>query len=221
MSHAGGFIFCATSPRASRSFVEADSIRGVCNAPQLISFACNAPPSLTDFSSFCIESTVPAHVAPLGNSSFVRQHTAFGPSLSLISLHMASSFLQRIPATVSVACAGCFEASATASPCTLTMRRASSKLSTPAATSAAYSPTSRPATAPGRDALSGLVCFSCSRAANPAMKSTGWLISGWLSFDNGPFKHTSKGSQPRSPFATSSICLTPGSSLTPPSMPTY
>mmetsp|Transcript_106543 Transcript_106543/g.318403 ORF Transcript_106543/g.318403 Transcript_106543/m.318403 type:complete len:248 (-) Transcript_106543:424-1167(-) len=196
---------------------------GVWKAPELVtSFAWRAPFAFTSFSSFSIDALVPPQVAPFGKSAFATWQTVPSPISLLTSLQRLSSLSRLRPATESSAWAPpLVDASAIASDRTFMIFRPSSKDITPAATSAANSPTPRPATAPGRATASGVSSFSFSRPARPAMNITGWQTSVFSSLDPGPVRQTSKGSQPRMPLAVLSMSFTAGMSFTPLNILTY
>mmetsp|Transcript_23043 Transcript_23043/g.62813 ORF Transcript_23043/g.62813 Transcript_23043/m.62813 type:complete len:282 (+) Transcript_23043:498-1343(+) len=196
---------------------------GVWKAPEPVtSLAWSAPLALTSFSSFSMAALLPPQVAPFGKRAFATWQTVPEPISSRTCLQKPSSLSRFSPATDNSACAPpLVDASAMASDRTFMIFSPSSKDMTPAATSAAYSPTPRPATAPGRPAASGASSFNFSKAARPAMNMTGWQTSVFSSFDAGPFKHTSSASQPRMPLALLSRSLTPPTSFTFSSIFTY
>mmetsp|Transcript_111069 Transcript_111069/g.269919 ORF Transcript_111069/g.269919 Transcript_111069/m.269919 type:complete len:240 (-) Transcript_111069:598-1317(-) len=165
---------------------------------------------------------VPPHVAPFGKSALDTWQMVPVPISSRTCLHKPSSLSRFKPATESSACAPpVAEAAAIASDRTFMTFKPSSRDITPAATSAANSPTPSPATAPGLLAASGATCFSFSRPARHAKNITGWQTSVFSSLEPGPLRQTSRASQPRMVLALLSMSFTAGMSFTSLSIFTY
>mmetsp|Transcript_98305 Transcript_98305/g.233965 ORF Transcript_98305/g.233965 Transcript_98305/m.233965 type:complete len:332 (+) Transcript_98305:198-1193(+) len=197
-------------------------MREVWKAPPVFSIlACSAPLlSAKVFSSFTAFS-VPAQEKPLGKRALAMRHTLPGPAFfSASTQHCSSSFCSK-PATDSIACFPTWAASCMASPRSFTSRRPSSKLSTPAAHSAVYSPKESPAMHRGCSAAGWFCDFSLQMPARPPTNMAGWqnLVSASLS--SGPFRHISKRSYPKISLAWESISFTSALSFTPSNMLTY
>mmetsp|Transcript_89016 Transcript_89016/g.265545 ORF Transcript_89016/g.265545 Transcript_89016/m.265545 type:complete len:313 (+) Transcript_89016:360-1298(+) len=190
--------------------------------PVLMTRACSAFAFMASSQSFSIAGFVPAHVKPEGKRKFATLHSAFGVgSDSFACSQSLSTFARSRPATEHIVWGTSSAAFCMASPRICTKRRPSSKLSTPAATMAVYSPRDKPAVACGRSYTSGFDSFSFSLAARPAMYIRGWQYLVSLSFCSGPLRASSLGSQPRISLAFSNIALTAGFSSCSLNMPTY
>mmetsp|Transcript_43945 Transcript_43945/g.88640 ORF Transcript_43945/g.88640 Transcript_43945/m.88640 type:complete len:217 (+) Transcript_43945:493-1143(+) len=171
----GGFMFGRVSSRAAESFSCAGFMRDVWKAPAVFrTLACRAPAfSAMSFSSLMAFSVPPTEVPP-GKRKFAMEHTAPGPSFAAACLQSGSSLSFSKPATESISCLPLCAASCMASPRSFTSLRPSSKVMTPAAQSAVYSPSERPAMTAARFTFSGLSCLSFSRPAKPPMNIAGW-----------------------------------------------
>mmetsp|Transcript_97661 Transcript_97661/g.285076 ORF Transcript_97661/g.285076 Transcript_97661/m.285076 type:complete len:330 (-) Transcript_97661:539-1528(-) len=223
MEQVGGCILSARSSSALESSSCAGCMSLVWKAPPaLMVRACRAFALTANSQSFVTAGFEPAHVKPEGKRKFATLHSALGDGSDSLACSQSLSTLARSrPATEHMAWGTRSVAACMASPRICTSRRPSSKLSTPAAQTAVYSPRERPATACGRSYTSAFVSFSFSLAARPAMNMMGWQYLVSLSFSSGPFSASSSGSQPRISLAFTSIALTIGSSMTSLSIPTY
>mmetsp|Transcript_6767 Transcript_6767/g.18277 ORF Transcript_6767/g.18277 Transcript_6767/m.18277 type:complete len:299 (-) Transcript_6767:21-917(-) len=163
-------------------------------------------------------SVVPAHEKPRGKSKFAIWQTSLPTACSLQSFSKVS---WSTPKTESMACGLLFAASAMASPRSFTSCMPSSKVKTPAAQRAVYSPSDRPATAPGLSTASGRISRSLMRPAMPPRNMHGWQMLVSSSLLSGPLRQYSRGFQPRIASAELTICLTSGVSLRVDSMLTY
>mmetsp|Transcript_84822 Transcript_84822/g.189540 ORF Transcript_84822/g.189540 Transcript_84822/m.189540 type:complete len:225 (-) Transcript_84822:598-1272(-) len=159
-------------------------------------------------------SSVPAQEKPLGKSSLAIWQTAEPPSFFRASPQSSSSLGLSRPATESMACLLEVAAACMASPRSFTNFRPSSKEKTPAAQSAVYSPSERPAVTMKRSAASFFSPRSFSTPAIPAMNMQGWQNFVSSSFDSGPWRQSSSTSQPRIDFAVARYSLTLGMSCT-------
>mmetsp|Transcript_36323 Transcript_36323/g.108594 ORF Transcript_36323/g.108594 Transcript_36323/m.108594 type:complete len:246 (+) Transcript_36323:371-1108(+) len=219
MSQVGGFMLGRSLFSASSSFALAGSIRAVWKAPDVFSnFACMAPAFSVASLSLLIALCVPAQEKPLGKRMLAIWQTS--PPFACSAQSFSRTCCSR-PATESIACGLDFAASAMAVPRTFTSSMPSSKVMTPAAQRAVYSPSERPATQPGRSTASGRVCFSFSRPAIPARNMAGWQTLVSSSLSSGPSRQISMTSKPRMDLALAIISLTCTLSLRPESIFTY
>mmetsp|Transcript_7578 Transcript_7578/g.17367 ORF Transcript_7578/g.17367 Transcript_7578/m.17367 type:complete len:226 (+) Transcript_7578:146-823(+) len=202
----GGDILGSASSNALPSFSFAGAMRLVWNPPEVLRIlACRAPAFSARSFNATMAFSVPAHEKPLGKSSLAIWQMAPLPSFLAASLHRASSLLFSTPATDSIACLPTAAASCMASPRSLTSFSPSSKVKTPAAQRAVYSPRERPAQTWNLSTTSGLSPRSFSTPARPAMNITGWQYLVSSSFASGPFLQSSITSKPRMLFALASI----------------
>mmetsp|Transcript_21183 Transcript_21183/g.59908 ORF Transcript_21183/g.59908 Transcript_21183/m.59908 type:complete len:212 (+) Transcript_21183:311-946(+) len=173
-SHLGGFISFSTSLRAARSFSRAGSMSFVWKPPEVFSsLACRQPSVFWAFAmSFSIALCVPAQEKPFGKRKFAIWQTSLGPEMQSLQSFCRVSWSR--PATDSMLWGEASAASCIASPRSFTSRRPSSKVMTPAAQSAVYSPRERPAKAEALLTASSRSPLSFSTPARPAMKSAGW-----------------------------------------------
>mmetsp|Transcript_63446 Transcript_63446/g.186114 ORF Transcript_63446/g.186114 Transcript_63446/m.186114 type:complete len:220 (-) Transcript_63446:264-923(-) len=171
--------------------------------------ACMAPAASACSFSAAMAGAVPAQEKPLGKRMLAIWHTS--PPTASESQSSSSLSCSR-PATDTMDCGLIRAASCIASPRTLTSSMPCSKVKTPAAQRAVYSPRERPATAPGRSTASGLDCLSFARPAIPARNIAGWQTLVSSSFSSGPFRQYSMMSKPSTALAvamssrTSSSC---------------
>mmetsp|Transcript_39538 Transcript_39538/g.123148 ORF Transcript_39538/g.123148 Transcript_39538/m.123148 type:complete len:342 (+) Transcript_39538:189-1214(+) len=209
----GGDIRGSSSSSAVFSFSAAGAMSGVWKAPEVFkTLACRAPAlSALSFRAM-IARSVPAAEKPRGNSSFAIMQTAEGPSSCTACLQSFSRSSFGIPATEIMCCLPTAAASCMASPRRCTSRSPSSKLKTPAAQSAVYSPKDRPAVAMNLAACCGLSRLIASSPARHATYIAGWQYLVSSSFASGPVRQRVSTSQPRISFALSSIALTSGMS---------
>mmetsp|Transcript_53700 Transcript_53700/g.149381 ORF Transcript_53700/g.149381 Transcript_53700/m.149381 type:complete len:230 (-) Transcript_53700:507-1196(-) len=126
---------------------------------------------------------------------------------------LSSSFSR--PATESMACSLMVAAFCMASPRNLTSLNPSSKVKTPAAHNAVYSPRESPAVASKRSTASARLRRSFSMPTMPATNTMGWQYWVSSSFSSGPLRQSSSTSYPRMPFAVANIVCTAGMSLQP------
>mmetsp|Transcript_3347 Transcript_3347/g.7912 ORF Transcript_3347/g.7912 Transcript_3347/m.7912 type:complete len:203 (-) Transcript_3347:852-1460(-) len=154
----GGLILGRSSLSACCSFTWAGCIKEVWKPPLVFStLACRAPlPSARSF-SFIMAVSVPATLKPLGKRTLATWQTAPEPSLEAASLQRPSRTARSSPATDTIACLPTEAASCMASPRSFTRRKPSAKSMTPAAQSAVYSPSERPAMHLALEASSGLL----------------------------------------------------------------
>mmetsp|Transcript_81790 Transcript_81790/g.213383 ORF Transcript_81790/g.213383 Transcript_81790/m.213383 type:complete len:221 (+) Transcript_81790:206-868(+) len=172
---AGGFMLGSSSSRAFPSFSFAGCISDVWKPPEVLRiFACSTPAATAFSCSISMAFLVPAHEKPFGKSSLAIMHTPPGPSAAAASWHSFVMMSLSRPATETMPCALSVAASCIASPRSFTSRRPSSKLKTPAAHSAVYSPRDRPAATRKAPATSGRSSFSFSSPAMPATNIAGW-----------------------------------------------
>mmetsp|Transcript_39494 Transcript_39494/g.105982 ORF Transcript_39494/g.105982 Transcript_39494/m.105982 type:complete len:230 (-) Transcript_39494:14-703(-) len=108
-----------------------------------------------------------------------------------------------------------------ASPRTFTSRRPSSKLMTPAAQRAVYSPKDRPAMTEQRSTASALSARSFSTPARPPMNIAGWQYLVSSSFSSGPLRQSSRTSQPSISLDFCNMSFTFGMSFTSANILTY
>mmetsp|Transcript_24025 Transcript_24025/g.56929 ORF Transcript_24025/g.56929 Transcript_24025/m.56929 type:complete len:202 (+) Transcript_24025:176-781(+) len=189
-SHLGGFILGSSLCKASSSLAWAGFMRSVWKPPEVFSRrACMAPAASAASLSFLMAGSVPAQEKPFGKRMFAIWHTS--PPVACC-LQSSSSFCCSSPATDSIACGRLLAASAIAAPRIFTSSMPSSKVKTPAAQSAVYSPRDNPATAIGRSTASGREARSFSMPAMPARNIAGWQTLVSSSLSSGPFRHTSK-----------------------------
>mmetsp|Transcript_11979 Transcript_11979/g.33834 ORF Transcript_11979/g.33834 Transcript_11979/m.33834 type:complete len:354 (-) Transcript_11979:69-1130(-) len=208
MSHLGGFIFGMSSSNAAWSFSCAGFIKSVWKAPEVLSsLACMAPAFSTSSFSFPMALVVPAQEKPLGKRRLAIWQVSPPTACSLQSF---SSVSWSTPKTESMDCGLELAASAMACPLTFTSCIPSSKVNTPAAHKAVYSPRERPATAPGRSTASGRDSRSLTRPAMPPRNMQGWQTLVSSSLSSGPLRQTSRGFQPRTASAVATICCTSG-----------
>mmetsp|Transcript_45835 Transcript_45835/g.129676 ORF Transcript_45835/g.129676 Transcript_45835/m.129676 type:complete len:204 (+) Transcript_45835:167-778(+) len=177
----------------------AGSMRGVWNAPLVfITFACSAPALSERSLRARIATSVPATLNPFGKSSFVIWQTAlFPPSFFRACAQSSWTFGFSRPAIDRAACLPSLAASAIAVPRIFTSSRPCSKVKTPAAQSAVYSPSERPATSWHLSTASGLSFLSLTTPARPAMNISGWQLDVSSSLDSGPFRQSCSTSHPR------------------------
>mmetsp|Transcript_85901 Transcript_85901/g.152159 ORF Transcript_85901/g.152159 Transcript_85901/m.152159 type:complete len:270 (+) Transcript_85901:298-1107(+) len=215
-------MFGDTSSKAFCKRSCAGCMSDVWKAPPVFnSLACKAPFfSTIDFNSSTAAS-VPAQAKPFGKSEFATRQTEPDPAVFSASLQQASNTDWSRPATESMACLPTWAASCMASPRSFTRRRPSSKLKTPAAHRAVYSPKERPATHCGRSAASARSLRSLEMPARPPTNMAGWQYFVSASFSSGPLRQSSNRSYPRIGFAFASMSLTSGISFTPSSILTY
>mmetsp|Transcript_97440 Transcript_97440/g.303474 ORF Transcript_97440/g.303474 Transcript_97440/m.303474 type:complete len:291 (-) Transcript_97440:573-1445(-) len=219
MSQVGGFIFGASLFSASSSFFFAGSIREVWKPPDVFSsLACMAPAFSAASFSLLIAPCVPAQEKPLGKRTLAIWQTSSPFACSEQSFSRACCSR---PATESIACGFDLAASAMAAPRTFTSSMPSSKVKTPAAHSAVYSPSERPAMTCARVTASSFSPLSFSTPAIPAMNMAGWQLAVSSSFDSGPSRQRFSTSNPRMLFAFVSMSFTAGRSFTPDIIFTY
>mmetsp|Transcript_99141 Transcript_99141/g.276080 ORF Transcript_99141/g.276080 Transcript_99141/m.276080 type:complete len:218 (-) Transcript_99141:1240-1893(-) len=193
----------------------------VWNAPEVFTaFACRQSGSFKAFSCSCMTaSRLPAQVKPLGKREFATWQMSvplvFDSSQSLSTVRLSR------PATDTIICGEASAASCMASPRSCTSFRPVSKSKTPAAASAVYSPSEKPATAFLRATTSGLVRLSSSRAARPPMYIAGWQIFVCWRRSSGPLRQMLRMSKPRRLLALSVMAFTIGRSFTFSSILTY
>mmetsp|Transcript_50146 Transcript_50146/g.114005 ORF Transcript_50146/g.114005 Transcript_50146/m.114005 type:complete len:327 (-) Transcript_50146:499-1479(-) len=212
--HRGGSIFGNMSSSALPTFSCAGFIREVWKAPEVFNtFACKAPALSANSLSLVIAARVPATEKPLGKSSLAIPQTAEPPSAFAASLQSSSSLGLSRPATESIACLLMLAASFMASPRSFTSFSPSSKLKTPAAQRAVYSPNERPAMTWQRVTASSRSVRSFSTPARPAMNIAGWQFCVSSSLSSGPSKHNFNKSKPRMVFALASMSWTGARSL--------
>mmetsp|Transcript_122959 Transcript_122959/g.348513 ORF Transcript_122959/g.348513 Transcript_122959/m.348513 type:complete len:370 (-) Transcript_122959:89-1198(-) len=218
----GVFMLGRTSSMAAESLSCAGCIRGVWKAPAVLrTLACMAPAFSAMGCRKLMAFSVPPTDLPLGKRWLEIWQTAPSPSFFLASSQSGFSLASSRPATESISCLPICAASCMASPRSFTNFSASSKLRTPAAQSAVYSPRDRPAITEQRLTASGLSAFSFSTPARPAMNIAGWQYLVSSSFSSGPLRQRSSTSHPRMSFAFSSISFTAGMSFVDSIMPTY
>mmetsp|Transcript_51088 Transcript_51088/g.119601 ORF Transcript_51088/g.119601 Transcript_51088/m.119601 type:complete len:255 (+) Transcript_51088:375-1139(+) len=166
--HVGGFILGNASSRACDSFFCAVANRGV---PALddVSFITLTLPPFSEASAwnFSMALRVPATLAPFGKYLPVSSQQP-PDSLAAASLQRDCTTSSARAATVTWTNGFAACSAATASQRFFTNGKASSTVSTPAAQSATYCPTSIPHTAAGCWALAGLTNFRSSKPAKPA-----------------------------------------------------
>mmetsp|Transcript_63861 Transcript_63861/g.195299 ORF Transcript_63861/g.195299 Transcript_63861/m.195299 type:complete len:348 (+) Transcript_63861:156-1199(+) len=210
----GGFIEGSRSSRALPSLAWAGAILLVWKAPDvLISFACKAFSFCARSRRMVIAFSVPPQEKPRGKRSLAITHTASLPSFLAACAHSWVSLSFSRPAMEHIFCEPTDAASCMYWPRMLTSFSPSSKLNTPAAYSAVYSPSDRPAHAWKRVAWSGLVSLSDSMPAAPARNIAGWQYRVSSSFSSGPWRQRSSRSYPRMALALSHIALTLGLSF--------
>mmetsp|Transcript_40175 Transcript_40175/g.116163 ORF Transcript_40175/g.116163 Transcript_40175/m.116163 type:complete len:307 (-) Transcript_40175:720-1640(-) len=222
-AHFGGRILSTYWSRARLSSSWAGCISSVWKAPPaFITRACRARSAIASLHSSSTAAFVPPQVKPLGNKKLATLTVASGDLSAKVAFSHSSSTLARSrPATEHIACGTSSVAFCIASARNLTSRRPSSKSSTPAATSAVYSPSDKPATACGLSKTSGFCSLSRSSAAMPPMNISGWQYRVSDNFSSGPLSAISFGSQPRMAAALENMTLTLGRSTTSFIMPTY
>mmetsp|Transcript_10645 Transcript_10645/g.30320 ORF Transcript_10645/g.30320 Transcript_10645/m.30320 type:complete len:229 (+) Transcript_10645:571-1257(+) len=164
---------------------------------------------------------VPPTAKPEGKSSLASWQTAPGPSSSAAFRQSSCSFAFSRPAMETMPWSFASAASCMASPRSFTRRRPSSKVKTPAAQRAVYSPKERPAMTAHRVTASSRSVRSFSRPARPARNIAGWQYLVSSNFSSGPCRQISRMSYPKMSLAWSIISLTLGKSLTPESIFTY
>mmetsp|Transcript_111250 Transcript_111250/g.300073 ORF Transcript_111250/g.300073 Transcript_111250/m.300073 type:complete len:234 (-) Transcript_111250:680-1381(-) len=188
----GGFILGSTSSKAFASLSPAGAINELWKAPLVFStFACNAPAASAASFSALMAFSVPAQAKPLGKSSLAMTATPFG-SVFAASLHNFSNLSLSRPATLSISCLPCWAASCMASPLSWTNFKPSSKVKTPAAQRAEYSPKERPAHILKRVAASAFSVLSFSKPAREATNNAGWQYLVCSSFSSGPLRQRSR-----------------------------
>mmetsp|Transcript_69311 Transcript_69311/g.215172 ORF Transcript_69311/g.215172 Transcript_69311/m.215172 type:complete len:251 (-) Transcript_69311:308-1060(-) len=193
---------------------------GVWKAPAaLTSLACRQPGTLCARAmSLSTALRLPAQAKPPGKSTLAMRQTS--PSAALSS-QSCSTVARSRPATESRAWGEASAASCMASARSFTTRSPASKLRTPAAVSAAYSPSERPAMAWQRATASGRSLRSFSMAARSARNMAGWQSRVWSSTAAGPRRQSSMMSMPRTSAAFAAMACTAGKSCTPPIIFTY
>mmetsp|Transcript_89560 Transcript_89560/g.252406 ORF Transcript_89560/g.252406 Transcript_89560/m.252406 type:complete len:287 (+) Transcript_89560:200-1060(+) len=212
----GGFMDGSSASSAAPSLSAAGCMSEVWKAPEVFTnFAESAPASSANAFSVVTASAVPAQEKPAGKSTLAMTQTAPGPSRFAASAHRPSTFSFGRPATDSISCLLTEAASCIASPRSFTSDRPSSKVNTPAAHRAVYSPRDKPAMHCARVTASSRSMRSFSRAARPATNITGWQFFVSASRSSGPLRHSSSTSQPRTAFALASNSRTGGRSFTP------
>mmetsp|Transcript_25664 Transcript_25664/g.58345 ORF Transcript_25664/g.58345 Transcript_25664/m.58345 type:complete len:235 (-) Transcript_25664:165-869(-) len=190
-AHLGGFMRGSTSSRAAASLSWAGCMRAVWNAPEVFStFACKAPCFSARSFRLWIAFSVPPTEKPPGKRQLAIWQTAPFPSSSTAVLRRGSSSVRSRPATDNISCLPTAAASCMASPRSLTSFSPSSKVMTPAAQSAVYSPRDRPAMADTCVTASLRSQRSCSTPASPATKRAGWQCLVSSSFSSGPSRQS-------------------------------
>mmetsp|Transcript_101579 Transcript_101579/g.291579 ORF Transcript_101579/g.291579 Transcript_101579/m.291579 type:complete len:309 (-) Transcript_101579:742-1668(-) len=222
-AHLGGFIRSAKPSIALFNASWAGCMSEVWKAPEvLMIFACRALAPIAREHNSSTAFRVPAHVKPEGKRTLATFTVAPGAGSAAAARSQSSSRVCRgRPAIEHMACGTSSEARCMASARSFTRRRPSSKVKTPAATSAVYSPSDSPATAWQLSTASSLASLKRSMAAKPAMSIKGWqcLVSAITS--SGPLSISCFGSQPKIDSAFLSMSLTKALSMTSLSMPTY
>mmetsp|Transcript_18838 Transcript_18838/g.59877 ORF Transcript_18838/g.59877 Transcript_18838/m.59877 type:complete len:240 (-) Transcript_18838:483-1202(-) len=189
----GGFMFGRVSSSAADSFSCAGFIRGVWKAPAVLRIlACRAPAFSAIVLSSLMAFSVPPTAKPFGKRRFAIWQTLPLPSLAAASLQSPSNFSLSTPATESMRCLPTAAASCMASPRSLTRRKPSSKVITPAAHRAVYSPRERPAMTEALVTTSSLSARNFSIPARPPTKSAGWQYLVSSSLSSGPFRQISR-----------------------------
>mmetsp|Transcript_173458 Transcript_173458/g.421906 ORF Transcript_173458/g.421906 Transcript_173458/m.421906 type:complete len:240 (+) Transcript_173458:376-1095(+) len=189
----GAFMFGKVSSKAADSFSAAGFIKGVWKAPAVFrTFACKAPAFSAMVLSSLMAFSVPPTEKPPGKRQFAIWQTAPEPSFLAASTQRGWSLSFSSPATESINCLPRPAASCIASPRSFTSFRPSSKDMTPAAQSAVYSPSERPAMTEARFTASAFSSLSFSRPASPPMNMAGWQYLVSSSLSSGPFKQMSR-----------------------------
>mmetsp|Transcript_129210 Transcript_129210/g.401877 ORF Transcript_129210/g.401877 Transcript_129210/m.401877 type:complete len:296 (+) Transcript_129210:240-1127(+) len=199
------------SSSAWPNFSRAGSMYGVWKAPDILRIlACMALAWSQSSLSTKMALSVPAQEKPLGKSTFAIWQMQLPPIFFLACSQSSSSIGLSRPAIESTACLPSSAASCMAWPLIFTSLNPSSKLKTPAAHSAGYSPKERPAVAVKRSPCSGLSFLSFTKPAMPATNMAGWQNRVCSSFVSGPWRHSSRTSQPRISLALVSMETTSG-----------
>mmetsp|Transcript_93556 Transcript_93556/g.288581 ORF Transcript_93556/g.288581 Transcript_93556/m.288581 type:complete len:214 (+) Transcript_93556:122-763(+) len=189
----GGFMFGRVSSRAAESFSCAGFISGVWKAPAVLRIlACRAPAFSAIVLSSLMAFSVPPTEKPPGKRQLAIWHTAPAPSFWAAWTQRGWSLSFSRPATESISCLPAAAASCIASPRSFTSFRPSSKVMTPAAQSAVYSPRESPAMTEARVTASGFSSLSFSRPARPPMNMAGWQYLVSSSLSSGPFRQMSR-----------------------------
>mmetsp|Transcript_50383 Transcript_50383/g.161269 ORF Transcript_50383/g.161269 Transcript_50383/m.161269 type:complete len:240 (-) Transcript_50383:120-839(-) len=207
----GGFMFGSVSSKAAASLSCAGFMSGVWKAPEaLMSRACRALAFSASAWHSSTAAFVPATAKPFWKRKLEIWQTSSSPRRFLTSAQRPWSLFTSRPATESMACGHLFVASFMASARSFTSASPSAKLKTPAAQSAAYSPTPRPAAPWKRAATPSCSAWSFSRHARHAMKLAGRSYLGCSSFFSCPRSQRSRTLKSRISPALSSMSLTAG-----------
>mmetsp|Transcript_51627 Transcript_51627/g.122870 ORF Transcript_51627/g.122870 Transcript_51627/m.122870 type:complete len:218 (-) Transcript_51627:820-1473(-) len=214
-------MFAFSACKASIKAACAGFMRSVWNAPPaLMTFTCKAPAAFASCSNFSMALLVPATVKPFGKSELASEQTSESEPAHACS-QSCVTLLRSNPATEAIFCGTCFDALCITSPRFFTSFKPVSKLNTPAAYKALYSPSERPATACTLSTRSGLSPRSFSMAAALAVNMAGWQTLVASSSSSGPSKHFSRMLKSRMSSQMRRRALTSGSALTSFSMVTY
>mmetsp|Transcript_17135 Transcript_17135/g.56065 ORF Transcript_17135/g.56065 Transcript_17135/m.56065 type:complete len:245 (-) Transcript_17135:861-1595(-) len=200
----GSWKVTSSSTRSSAS--RASAMRRVWKAPDTFSRCVRcAPASFADFSNALSAASSPETATPPGKRRFAGwQTTASWPPSSLTtSAHSALRTLSSSPTTESIPPFGPSAPTlAIASPRTLTTRSASCHESTPACTSAVYSPTESPPTAVALAYVPGCLIFMSSSAPIEARKMHGCAYCVRSTSSRGPSMQRLRRSYPIIPDAS-------------------
>mmetsp|Transcript_97304 Transcript_97304/g.284301 ORF Transcript_97304/g.284301 Transcript_97304/m.284301 type:complete len:200 (-) Transcript_97304:764-1363(-) len=189
-------------------------MNSVWNAPDVFrTFACRHPGS---FRAFCCSLStaglLPAQEKPSGK----RKLATVQMSVLLVfeSWQRRLSVSRSRPAMETIIWGEAWAASCMASPRSFTSFRPVSKSKTPAAQSAVYSPSDRPATTFARVTASSFSARSFSMPAMPAMNIAGWQFCVSSRTGSGPSRQIFSMSFPKIFWAVARYSLTLGRSFT-------
>mmetsp|Transcript_109944 Transcript_109944/g.164459 ORF Transcript_109944/g.164459 Transcript_109944/m.164459 type:complete len:214 (-) Transcript_109944:464-1105(-) len=189
----GGFMFGSVSSKAAASLSCAGFMSGVWKAPAVFrTLACRAPAFSAESLRKLMAFSVPPTEKPPGKRQLAIWQTASPPSFWAAATQSGWSLSFSSPATESMACLPMSAASCMASPRSFTSFSPSSKVMTPAAQSAVYSPSERPAMTEARVTASGFSSLSFSMPARPPMNIAGWQYFVSSSLDSGPLRQMSR-----------------------------
>mmetsp|Transcript_62767 Transcript_62767/g.132568 ORF Transcript_62767/g.132568 Transcript_62767/m.132568 type:complete len:236 (-) Transcript_62767:536-1243(-) len=189
----GDFILGSISSRAAESLSCAGCMSGVWKAPEVFkTFAWRAPAASTAGRRASIAFFVPPTAKPLGKSSFAIWQTPSLPSSARNFSHRGTSLAFSSPATESINCSPTEAASCIASPRSFTRVSPSSKLNTPAAQRAVYSPKLKPAMTAHLSTAAALSMRSFSTAAKPPTNMAGWQYLVSESLSSGPSRQSAR-----------------------------